>query len=284
MNLTPEQKGYIAGIIDGEGCFYYNPRKAPRKQNNAIKPRTHNPDISGFCPVLNISNTDVRLLNSIKKLIGGTIHHVKTKNDNWKDRYLLLVHANSLRKLLPQIVDLSIIKKEQIKLMLLWFETFSNRGFRQFNYERLELQNLFWKYSKFLNQKGNGKRGEFRGHLNNETILSQAFEEIQEKVQRLRVEAKDIGKNRTLDIIKNHKEVSRSRLFKLMSNYDRPNMDQILNDLINDGLVYMVVRKESRKPTSYYVYASNTCTSALDRNYTVSLTDSSCYDIVRATQ
>ena len=262
MKLTPEQKGYIAGIIDGEGCLYYNPRKSPRAKNNVMKPRSEDRNVNGFCPVLNIANTDPRMLEKVQSLVGGTTHSVIPKREGWKTRHLLLVHANALRELLPQIIDLLIIKKEQATLMLKWFDLFSDRSFRKFKYQRLEIQNLFWKYSKLLNHKGGSELGEFREHLSQEAILSQALREIEEKVQRLGDEAKEIGKERILEAIKSLNPVKHSDLMKSISSLDRVTAVSSISELEAAGLVVLRQNRTQRKPSTYYFYAGNSPTSA----------------------
>ena len=77
-------KSWLAGFIDGEGCFGIG------------KCRNYN------YPRLNIVNTDVTPLIKIKENYGGNIGHRKRVKANWKRSYDYYLCNSSLKKLLDE--------------------------------------------------------------------------------------------------------------------------------------------------------------------------------------
>ena len=243
MNLTPEQKGYIAGMMDGEGCLYYNPRPKNR----------------GYHPVMNIANTNEEVIVYLQSLIGGTVHRRETP-DNWKDSFCLMAHSGVLRELLPQIEDLLIVKRAQAKLMLRWLELFGRFGpKKEFAGHGIEIQSLFWKYNKQLNQRGIGKSDEFRGSLSNETILSQALQEIEEKVQRLEDEAKGIEVGKISKLVKENGLMTKSEIIRKSSSAVRGRVNELLNCAHIESVKIQL--NHANKPVTIYAHVNNSSTS-----------------------
>ena len=75
--LTEWEKGYLAGIIDGEGCIALKRGKRPRKDKTFH-----------YSPWLRISNTDPAIINQVLHIIGcGSTHshlYGEYKRTNWK--------------------------------------------------------------------------------------------------------------------------------------------------------------------------------------------------------
>jgi len=70
--LTEAQKGYLAGILDGEGCLSIRSQKGQRS----------------FYATLQVSNTDIKMLVYLFDITGlGRLHYSKQYQANRKDSY-----------------------------------------------------------------------------------------------------------------------------------------------------------------------------------------------------
>lgn len=109
MAATEEQKAYLAGLIDGEGCIElaFNNRKDGYKQ---------------YYPRVRIHMTNLEALEAAKDLYGGSITTRKPYKNHWKQAYDWGISCGKAVTLLKDIFPYSIIKKEEITL-LLSFET-----------------------------------------------------------------------------------------------------------------------------------------------------------------
>ena len=105
--------GYLAGLIDGEGCIsaYYD-------KNNA-SPRIR----------VSVVNTDKKMIDWIKKYYGGYTHHRRFRQDNWKDCYAWIINPSRKDKsLIESLIPLLITKKRQMKLVLEYIVSLNNHG------------------------------------------------------------------------------------------------------------------------------------------------------------
>ena len=117
--LTPTQRAYIAGIVDGEGTLSIVHQKGEDSNRYAITFR--------------VSNTDRVLLDWLVKTTGAgrvSLVHPSLKWDrpNIKPLYSWYVNATTSRWLLPQIKKYLIIKKEQADIMIRWLQNNKHRG------------------------------------------------------------------------------------------------------------------------------------------------------------
>ena len=137
--LTQYEKGFLEGIIDGEGCI------------SLYKPK------SGYAcikPEFTIGNTNIRLLKKVKNIIkGGTIQYAVNRNKKYKKFYNLKISPNIMRYILPQ---LKLIEKEhKRKLMLKILPILQDRhqwGRWNKNYRVTELLNY---YKEFYRDRRN---------------------------------------------------------------------------------------------------------------------------------
>ena len=157
LNLTKEQKGYIAGIIDGEGsiCIHRGVECLKNGERRFF-----------YRPFIKIANSDMSLLIWIKeKLQCGCIQKQRNKNPEvWKDGYILCFSANMIRTFLPQILDCIMVKKRQALIVLEFLKMSHQRtpkGFRLNNDARYV---RFHETMKALNLRGvSGKEAKFGG-------------------------------------------------------------------------------------------------------------------------
>lgn len=106
LNLSESEKGYLAGIIDGEGTI---------KVKRALK--------SWYAPFVSVTNTDQTLMDYLQQLLGvkgyGHTYHEHRKIPNHKTKYVYnIASVQGVKQILMQIIPLLIIKKKQAKLVL----------------------------------------------------------------------------------------------------------------------------------------------------------------------
>ena len=106
--LTPMQLGYIAGIIDGEGCIRI--RQNGKKGNG--------------CVSLHVVNTDLEVLNRLKDWTGlGFVYQTRKKKYNsasCRALYSWELSPKDCNELLMSISDILIIKQKQANYALLY--------------------------------------------------------------------------------------------------------------------------------------------------------------------
>jgi hypothetical protein len=110
QQLSPQ---YIAGFIDGEGCFSIS--------------RAH----QSFNPVLVINNVIPDVLDSLKTQYGGSIRY--RRNGGFGNGFIFdwRLHARGLRKILPDILPHLILKKKQALIIEAFLEEQQPNGGKQ---------------------------------------------------------------------------------------------------------------------------------------------------------
>ena len=112
MNLTKDQLGYIAGVIDGEGSISII--KASTKYNFSYQLR------------LIVTNTDYRMMKWLKDTIGyGSIYERKRGQfkPHWSNVYTYAITATKAKNLLVLIYPYLVIKKEQADIAIEFTKT-----------------------------------------------------------------------------------------------------------------------------------------------------------------
>ena len=120
--LTPTQRAYIAGIIDGEGTLSIVHQRGEESNRYAVTFR--------------VCNTDKNLLDWMVKTTGigkVTLLPVSKRSETWdrpniKPLYGWYINANSARWLLPQIKRYLIVKKEQAEITEEWLKRNYHHG------------------------------------------------------------------------------------------------------------------------------------------------------------
>jgi hypothetical protein len=107
-HLSESEKGYIAGIVDGEGCIRLSRHKTIGKNKSHI-----------YHIQVTISNTSSQLLDWLENKIPGIAYHRKTsQNPKWKDCYSWVIAGNRRAIIfLKEIKPYLVIKKKQAELL-----------------------------------------------------------------------------------------------------------------------------------------------------------------------
>lgn len=144
----PTDLAYMAGIIDGEGCFWIG----------LIKRTYGDGYVSDhYRGVLKISNTDKRLIDWLLQTFEGTQsaqtkYHPKGKFE--RDVYEWVATGDRLRDLCELLLPYLVIKKEHCENMIKFRETYKNRlGSTQISPETLALRYECMLHSRKLNSR-----------------------------------------------------------------------------------------------------------------------------------
>jgi len=145
--LSPIERAWLAGIIDGEGSVYISKVKAERRKRGFV-----------YMPYMSVSNSNYELVAKVREVIGkGFVGTKKETRFDWKDGTEYKGSASVLRGILPQILPYLVIKKEIARRMLEFLkfvEANSTDGLEEADpgyYEKLD--SLYWRV-KELNQRG----------------------------------------------------------------------------------------------------------------------------------
>ncbi len=105
--ISPTEAAWLAGFIDGEGNVGV--------VSNKLK--------------LTVSNANKDSIFKIRQLAGGgsiNIRHNSKKNPKWSDIYNIKILGNSLRHIIHNISEYSIVKKEHMIISKKWYELLDN--------------------------------------------------------------------------------------------------------------------------------------------------------------
>ena len=113
LRLTPEQKGYVAAMIDGEGSILMLSSKGGTRYN----------------PVIVIANTDKKLITYLHNLLGlGHIYVSKPKGKR-RRQYILKIGTHlEIFSLLKEVGGYLISKKQLASLMVKYCKSRLDRG------------------------------------------------------------------------------------------------------------------------------------------------------------
>jgi LAGLIDADG endonuclease len=104
LNLTEQEKAYIAGFIDGEGCITVCQRKSPT-----------NPELFRFQVRLIVTNSNIDVLNWMAERtgVGRVISPTwKAYKANWKPIHRWEVWSMNAKAVLTEIMPYLQIKKD----------------------------------------------------------------------------------------------------------------------------------------------------------------------------
>lgn len=109
-NTNQVRHAYIAGFLDGEGCF--DIRASNRKNGRKY-----------FSTRVRAAQVAPEVLYEIKNEFGGIIAITKSKNPKWKDKYELQLSNAQVEVLLDCIQPYSVVKKPQIEILKEFIES-----------------------------------------------------------------------------------------------------------------------------------------------------------------
>jgi hypothetical protein len=96
---------YLAGIMDGEGCFYISKEFRHR---------------------MYVVNTDERIIRWLKTNFGGFVYsRISKKNPHWKRKYEWVITKPEVRDICTAIIPYLVGKREQAELMVKFRDSFT---------------------------------------------------------------------------------------------------------------------------------------------------------------
>jgi hypothetical protein len=145
---NPVHLAYMAGIIDGEGCFFMN--KLPRKEGDGYK----NEHYRG---ILKIDNTDVRLLDWMDNIFSGTCASRCRSTSSRKferEVFTWVASGDRLLDLCEQVLPYLVIKKEHCENMIRFRKTYEGRiGNTKLSPEAILIRQECLEKSRHLNSR-----------------------------------------------------------------------------------------------------------------------------------
>jgi len=129
LSLTEAERGYLAGIIDGEGMIRIT--RAKQKQWKRAY----------YAPIISITNTDPKLMSYIRELvkIGSFYVEKRTKPQHRAKMVYNVGSIEGVKQILEQIKDLLIVKKRNAMLVLELIEIKKNKTEKGVTQRELEL-------------------------------------------------------------------------------------------------------------------------------------------------
>ncbi len=116
LTFSDAEKGWLAGIIDGEGCLRLV------KQNYVFKSSFLRKRRFSWRPLLVITNTNPDLIQHAYGILkGGCVYSRFPKSKSGKPYrkcYELVIGINKLRQVLPQIIPFLTAKKREASVLL----------------------------------------------------------------------------------------------------------------------------------------------------------------------
>ena len=144
LNLSNENKAYIAGAIDGEGNIQISRRTTTLKGATTAL----------YVCYIKISNTDRRMLDYIKNAVGdGTISCDYRENSVRRNCYHLRFSQETAKTLLKEIYDYLVIKKEQADVIFSIRDTYSKTKYFKVPDTIAISRKEYWEKLKLLHHK-----------------------------------------------------------------------------------------------------------------------------------
>lgn len=130
---------YLAGYLDGDGCFYIGYQKSSKRKR-----------IKKVCCII-INSVNESTLNSFKKVFGGSVKLVKEAHGNKKSLFRYTLRKRNILAMIKRIIPLLVEKREEGEVAL----KFSNSNCKIVEQELLDrmkilkdVSNLVSKYHK----------------------------------------------------------------------------------------------------------------------------------------
>jgi len=112
--MTPTERSYVAGIIDGEGSIEF--KRKPMKRNN----RPGKPTYNVLIVRMEVPQVDGRLIDYLMETTKEGSRSMKyyPNNDNWQDQHRWRVGYHGVYRVLKQVHKYLIVKKEKAELVI----------------------------------------------------------------------------------------------------------------------------------------------------------------------
>src|SRR5260221_9513173 len=119
QELTDGELGWIAGIIDGEGCIDVGKRTPP-----TYKGRTQ------WRCILRVVNTDPRIIFRLEELCGGAVQKPRLLRPGTRPAYEWTLGAQPAALLLTELLPFLVGKRDQAEIAIRFAATliYSRRG------------------------------------------------------------------------------------------------------------------------------------------------------------
>ena len=110
QSASAKELAYIAGFLDGEGCFSLVPRKKGGKVN-------------GYFVRVNVVNTNRAIIVWMREIFGGNLYMRKRQKKNHKVAWSLTLSEVQAGALLRRVLPYLRVKQQQAKLLLAYRES-----------------------------------------------------------------------------------------------------------------------------------------------------------------
>lgn len=138
MKWTTAELSYMAGIIDGEGCFCI---QRPGGKTHTLR--------------MFVMNTSKQLIDYLYKTYGGFQYSRKKENSTWKIRHEWFVDRYVIDELIPLLLPYLIVKKEHAQIAIEFRKTFPKvRGYRNIPKDLVSIREDCHRRMQVLNKKG----------------------------------------------------------------------------------------------------------------------------------
>ena len=152
VELTEAEWGYVAGIIDGEGCLGVYTRSRQMMGSRQIT------SSRSFRPRLSIGNTSFELLYWLQACFGGYLRVVPSHNTtgHWKDYGILnLQNVQVIFEICRRTCPYLIVKRAQAELVLRFpFDIKCNQYTKELTLLTEETKNFLYQETLRLNKRG----------------------------------------------------------------------------------------------------------------------------------
>jgi hypothetical protein len=144
----PTDLAYMAGIVDGEGCFYLG--KIPKKQGDGYI-------TEHFRGILKIDNTDIKLINWLNNIFSGTNSAFTRSTSSRKyerEVFSWIATGDRLLDLCEQILPYLVIKKEHCENMIKFRKTYITQlGSNKLSKESIDIRQQCFEVARKLNSR-----------------------------------------------------------------------------------------------------------------------------------
>jgi hypothetical protein len=125
--------GYLAGILDGEGCITVG---AGQKET-----------CTNYNSIVCVQNTSRQLIDWLQKNFGGSVYLSKKATEKTKEAYMWRVlKKKEIEILLLATLPYLVVKREQAKILLNFVRLTSETN--------NELRQVYWQQLRILNSRG----------------------------------------------------------------------------------------------------------------------------------